>query len=91
MRINPSLQYVELRNTLRDPNHTKNIFLTISNKFITFGMVKYDELFRLFKKDGWSIIRQKGSHVILRHQGKEVKKGLLNAILKQANVKRRKR
>lgn len=54
-------------------------------------MVKYDELFRLLKKDGWSIIRQKGSHVILRHPGKEVKKGLLNAILKQANIKRRKR
>ena len=66
-------------------------------------MVKYDELFRLLKKDGWSIVRQKGSHVIMRHPGKseqltipyhpgkEVKKGLLNAILKQANIKRRKR
>ena len=62
-------------------------------------MVKYDELFRLLKNDGWFIVRQKGSHVILRHPensgqltipyhpGKEVKKGLLNAILKQANIK----
>ena len=91
LRINPSLQYVECKNTLSDPNQTKNVSLIISNKFITFGMVKYDELFRLLKKDGWSIVRQKGSHVIMRHPGKEVKKGLLNAILKQANIKRRKR
>ena len=66
-------------------------------------MVKYDELFRLLKSDGWIIIRQKGSHVILRHPlkpeqltipyhpGKEVKKGLLKAILKQANTKYKKR
>ena len=66
-------------------------------------MVKYDELFRKLKNDGWIIIRQKGSHVILRHPrkpeqlvipyhpGKEVKKGLLNAILKQANTKYKKR
>jgi predicted RNA binding protein YcfA (HicA-like mRNA interferase family) len=66
-------------------------------------MVKYDELFRLLKSDGWIIIRQKGSHVILRHHlkheqltipyhpGKEVKRGLLKAILKQANIKYKKR
>jgi len=66
-------------------------------------MVKYDELFRLLKNDGWIIVRQKGSHVILRHPeklqqltiprhpGKEVKKGLLKAILKQANIKYKKR
>jgi predicted RNA binding protein YcfA (HicA-like mRNA interferase family) len=66
-------------------------------------MVKYNELFRLLKNNGWIIVRQKGSHVILRHpekieqltipfhHGKEVKKGLLKAILKQANIKYRKR
>ena len=69
------------------------------NKYITFEMVKYNELFRLLKKDGWYIVRQKGSHVILQHRekkgqltvpfhgSKEVKKGLLNAILNQADIK----
>ncbi len=65
--------------------------------------MKYNELFRLLKKDGWIEIRQKGSHVIMKHTvkeeqltvpyhaGKEVKKGLLTAILKQANIKTTKR
>jgi predicted RNA binding protein YcfA (HicA-like mRNA interferase family) len=65
--------------------------------------MKYSELFRLLKKDGWIEIRQKGSHVIMKHPakdeqltvpfhaGKEVKKGLLTAILKQANIKKTKR
>ncbi len=34
----------------------------ISNKFITFAKVKYSELFRLLKKDGWFEIRQSGNH-----------------------------
>jgi predicted RNA binding protein YcfA (HicA-like mRNA interferase family) len=66
-------------------------------------MVKYNELFKLLKNDGWVIVRQKGSHVSLRnpeksgqltipyHPGKEVKRGLLKAILKQANIKPRQR
>ena len=65
--------------------------------------MKYNELFRLLKKEGWFEIRQKGSHVILKHadkieqltvpfhSGKEVKKGLLVAILKQADIKTMKR
>jgi len=65
--------------------------------------MKYSELFRLLKQDGWSEIRQKGSHVIMQHpekknqisvpfhSGKEVKKGLLSAILKQAEIKTDKR
>ena len=65
--------------------------------------MKYNELFRLLKKDGWIQIRQNGSHVILEHPikqeqltvpyhaSKEVKKGLLTAILKQADVKTKKR
>jgi predicted RNA binding protein YcfA (HicA-like mRNA interferase family) len=65
--------------------------------------MKYSELFRLLKKDGWIELRQKGSHVIMKpptkgeqltvpyHAGKEVKKGLLTAILKQANIKTTKR
>ncbi len=65
--------------------------------------MKYNELFRLLKKDGWFEVRQKGSHVIMKHpakpeqltvpnhSGKEVKKGLLISILKQANIKTAKR
>jgi predicted RNA binding protein YcfA (HicA-like mRNA interferase family) len=65
--------------------------------------VKYKDLFKLLKKDGWLEIRQKGSHIIMQHptklkqltvpnhSGKEVKKGLLTAILKQAQIKTAKR
>ena len=65
--------------------------------------MKYNELFRLLKKDGWFEVRQKGSHIIMKHptkpelltvpnhSGKEVKKGLLTVILKQANIKTDKR
>ena len=62
-------------------------------------MTKYGELLRALKKDGWVNVRQKGSHIILRHPvknkqltipyhpGKEVKKGLLKTVLKQADIK----
>jgi len=75
----------------------------VSNKFITFVIMKSSELLKLLKKDGWYKIRQKGSHIIMKHPekkgtipmpfhaSKEVKKGLLNAILKQANIKSKKR
>ena len=65
--------------------------------------MKYNDLFRLLKRDGWFVVRQKGSHVIFQHKiksgqltvpyhaGKEVKKGLLRNILKQANIKSEKR
>jgi len=65
--------------------------------------MKYSELFRLLKQDGWQEIRQSGSHVIMQHpekknqisvpfhSGKEVKKGLLSGILKQAKIKTNKR
>ena len=65
--------------------------------------MKYNDLFQLLKYDGWIKLRQKGSHVIMQHptklkqltvpfhSGKEVKKGLLNAILKQAGIKTDKR
>ena len=70
---------------------------------IYYLYIKYSELFRILKKDGWIEIRQKGSHVIMMHptkneqltvpyhSGKEVKKGMLTAILKQANIKTTKR
>lgn len=65
--------------------------------------MKYNDLFKLLKKDGWYEVRKKGSHVIMRHPlkpeqltvpyhtGKEVKKGLLSALLKQASIKTNKR
>ncbi|MFA5819456.1 MAG: type II toxin-antitoxin system HicA family toxin [Bacteroidales bacterium] len=65
--------------------------------------MKYSDLFTLLKKDGWIEVRQKGSHVIMQHPtkskqlivpfhaGKEVKKGLLKALLKQADIKTNKR
>lgn len=65
--------------------------------------MKSSELIRLLQKDGWYVHRQSGSHVIMQHnqkQGqlsvpahaaKEVKKGLLNAILKEAKIKTTKR
>jgi predicted RNA binding protein YcfA (HicA-like mRNA interferase family) len=61
-------------------------------------MVKYSELYRILKKNGWYKIRQKGSHIIMLdpekkgqltipyHAGKEVKKGLLKSILKQTGI-----
>lgn len=65
--------------------------------------MKYNELFRLLTKDGWIEVRKKGSHVTMEHPtkpgkitvpyhaGKEVKKGLLKAILKQTEIKTDKR
>jgi len=64
-------------------------------------MTKYNELFRILKRDGWYKVRQKGSHIIMQHptkkgkllvpyhSAKEVKKGFLNFILKQAGIKTR--
>jgi predicted RNA binding protein YcfA (HicA-like mRNA interferase family) len=61
-------------------------------------MVKYSELHRLLKNDGWYIVRQKGGHLIMRHPtktgqlvipyhgSKEVGSGLLKAILKKAKL-----
>lgn len=65
--------------------------------------MKCSELLKLLHNDGWVQIRQSGSHVIMRHPtktgqipvpyhgSKEVKKGLLSAILKQADIKTNKR
>lgn len=61
--------------------------------------MKYCELFKILKQDGWFEIRQTGSHVIMKHPikqeqltvpnhgSKEVKKGLCSALLKQAGIK----
>lgn len=61
--------------------------------------MKCSELMRMLKIDGWFIVRQEGSHVIMRHPtknvqlsfpnhgSKEVKKGLLVALFKKADIK----
>ena len=61
--------------------------------------MKSSELIRVLKKDGWFVVRQKGSHMNMRHPNKsaqlvvpnhgsnEVGKGLGNKILKEAGLK----
>jgi predicted RNA binding protein YcfA (HicA-like mRNA interferase family) len=63
--------------------------------------MKSNELFRLLTDAGWEVYREgKGSHKIMRHPAhpdkqltvpahgsKEVGKGLVNAILKQAGLR----
>jgi len=65
--------------------------------------MKSAELLRLLKRDGWVEVRQKGSHIVMRHPVKkgpvivpnhasqEIKKGLLHGILKRAGIKTTKR
>lgn len=65
--------------------------------------MKYSELFRILKMDGWFEVRKKGSHVVMQHPakpgqltvpyhaGKEVKIGLLKTLLKHADIKTMKR
>lgn len=65
--------------------------------------MKYNELLKLLIDNGWIEIRQKGSHKIFSHpatgenisvpyhSGKEVKKGMLQSILKKARIKTTKR
>lgn len=65
--------------------------------------MKCSELLRLLKSDGWFVIRQEGSHIMMRHPvkvgrlvvhnhgSKEVKKGLLVALLEMADIKTDKR
>lgn len=65
--------------------------------------MKYSELLRILKQNGWYELRQTGSHMIMKHPDKEntvilpnhgsheVKKGLLQAIIKQTGIKTAKR
>ncbi len=55
------------------------------------------EVIKLLKSNGWKEVRVEGSHHIMKKEAKEIsvplhgnksmKKGLLNAILKEANLK----
>lgn len=53
-------------------------------------------LIKLLKQNGWSLDRVNGSHhifikgdktIVISHPKKDIKKGLYNAILKQAGLK----
>ncbi|MEW6517982.1 MAG: type II toxin-antitoxin system HicA family toxin [Thermodesulfobacteriota bacterium] len=60
--------------------------------------VAYDKLIRALRKDGWVVLRQKGSHIRLqKHSGEEtlkltvpahspIKRSTLSHILKQARL-----
>ena len=60
--------------------------------------MKSSELLRILKKDGWFEVRQTGSHLIMAHPtkfkkiivpfhgGKEVPKGTLLSVLKDAEI-----
>ena len=58
------------------------------------------EIIKIIKKDGWYLVRQKGSHKQYKHTAKKglvtisahrlsdtIAKGTLNSILKQAQIK----
>ena len=61
--------------------------------------MKSSELVRKLKRNGWFVVRQKGSHMIMKHPVKpgqlvvpdhgrnEVGKGLANKIFKDAGIK----
>jgi predicted RNA binding protein YcfA (HicA-like mRNA interferase family) len=61
--------------------------------------MKFRELIMILEKDGWFVVRQKGSHQQYHHPNKagtvtvagklnkDVPKGTLNNILKQAKLK----
>jgi predicted RNA binding protein YcfA (HicA-like mRNA interferase family) len=60
--------------------------------------MKCSELYRILIKNGWYPVSQKGSHIKLRHSdkpetiifpnhgSKEVKRGFLNRIMKDAGI-----
>lgn len=58
--------------------------------------MKDKDLLKLLKSNGWKVVRIQGSHHVLQKDGKtevipihgkDVPKGLLNAILKRAGLK----
>ncbi|MCW3982554.1 MAG: type II toxin-antitoxin system HicA family toxin [Candidatus Bathyarchaeota archaeon] len=63
--------------------------------------INSSQLIKILEKEGFHVIRQKGSHVILinqektrivipMHPGKDIKPGLLRAILREAGINREK-
>jgi len=63
--------------------------------------LKPNKLIRILEKTGFKVIRQKGSHVIMMndrktrivipvHPGKDIKPGLVRAIIREAGISREK-
>jgi predicted RNA binding protein YcfA (HicA-like mRNA interferase family) len=63
--------------------------------------ISAEKLIKVLEKEGFKVIRQKGSHIIMinanrnrivipMHSGKDIKPGLVRAILKEAGVSREK-
>lgn len=63
--------------------------------------INSNQLIKILERQGFKVIRQKGSHVILindektrivipMHPGKEIKPGLCRAILREAGINREK-
>jgi predicted RNA binding protein YcfA (HicA-like mRNA interferase family) len=69
------------------------------NYFVTFELMKAKELIKVLEAKGWYQIRQSGSHRIFTHDeikktlsipdhgSKDLGKGLVNRIMKDAGVK----
>ena len=63
--------------------------------------LKPNKLIRILEKTGFKVVRQKGSHVIMMndkktrivipvHLGKDIKPGLVRAIIREAGISREK-
>jgi predicted RNA binding protein YcfA (HicA-like mRNA interferase family) len=61
--------------------------------------VKPQELIRVLERRGWHVIRTRGSHYVFKHRefpnrivvpvhGRELKRGILTAIMKDAGISR---
>lgn len=60
--------------------------------------MKIRDLLAILKRDGWTVVRMKGSHRVLRHSdkpgivvlaghlGKDIAQGTLKSVLKQAKL-----
>jgi predicted RNA binding protein YcfA (HicA-like mRNA interferase family) len=62
------------------------------------GVYSGTQVVQVFKKAGWSVARQRGSHIVMEktghkptlsipiHKGKDVKRGTLHALVKDAGM-----
>jgi predicted RNA binding protein YcfA (HicA-like mRNA interferase family) len=74
--------------------------LAIKDNFVTFIIINVRELLNIIEKDGWYIVRIKGSHRQLKHEHKkgtvtiagkksdDVPPGTLKSVFKQAGIEK---
>jgi predicted RNA binding protein YcfA (HicA-like mRNA interferase family) len=72
----------------------------MSPPLLTISQVKVADVIRLLERDGWHLVRTRGSHRQFAHNSKpgrvtvagklsaDIPEGTLNSILKQAHLKR---